>query len=402
MEPYTLDKEFHKIDVLENFTSLIWTERFYGDSEVELVVPLSADYAKKLATGTFLAIEQSLEPMFIETVNVEGGKIKVKGISVCSWLDNRFIRHSSNHKKTKWNMKGKKPGEVLTTIVKEMCTSKSSYLGGPKNMGLTDAQSRELIVPGLSVAPANTAGTKIANIFINYGPVYVELKRIATAYAVGMSIELVKTDPFSLVFRTYKGLDRTTRKSSQADPVRFSYQMDSFSDIKEVKSIAEMKTLVYAFASNLERIDTSDKNTNPDTWLQTTPGVARRGTAAEHTGFDLRAQLHLATDINIEHDLDETDASGPESTLAGKRAQVRNMLANRADRELKKSKYIQTVDGQVSQTNVFQYKRDYDLGDIIEVEGSTGAIEYSRVTEYIRTHDQEGERSFPTVESIDE
>ena len=39
MEPYTLNRNFLKQDVIDEFQSIIWTERYYGDSEVELVVP---------------------------------------------------------------------------------------------------------------------------------------------------------------------------------------------------------------------------------------------------------------------------------------------------------------------------------------------------------------------------
>jgi len=100
MELYTLDRNYSRIDVIEEFYSVIWTERFYGDSECEVVVPLRADLFSKLAEGTLLIIDKSTEPMIIETRSIEDGRIKVIGISVLSWLNNRFVRNSVQHQKT--------------------------------------------------------------------------------------------------------------------------------------------------------------------------------------------------------------------------------------------------------------------------------------------------------------
>jgi hypothetical protein len=78
-----------------------------------------------------------------------------------------------------------------------------------------------------------------------------------------------------------------------------------------------------------------------------------------------------------------------------------DILNNRADKELKQNKYIRTVDGEVAPTNLFIYGRDYDLGDVIEVQGNTNLVENSRVTEYIRMQSSEGEKAYPTVEAVD-
>ena len=51
MEPYTLNRKFLKQDVIDGFSSIIWTERYYGDSEVELVVPSNTRDDSKIARG---------------------------------------------------------------------------------------------------------------------------------------------------------------------------------------------------------------------------------------------------------------------------------------------------------------------------------------------------------------
>jgi hypothetical protein len=220
-----------------------------------------------------------------------------------------------------------------------------------------------------------------------------------------MKITLKDSDQ-TLRFRSYKGTNRTSKKSANPNNpiVRFSPTMDSLASINELRSIAEFKTLVYSYASSLEKIDTADNNSDPDTWLQqdNKPGVSRRTKEeGKYTGFDLRAKLLLVDNIKVKNDLDEEDKNGPEDTVPKKRAELLDILNNRADKELKQNEYIRTVDGEVAPTNLFQYGRDYDLGDIIEVQGNTSLVEVSRVTEYIRTQSSEGEKSYPTVVAID-
>jgi len=405
MELYTLDRNYSRIDVIEEFYSVIWTERFYGDSECEVVVPLRADLFSKLAEGTLLIIDKSTEPMIIETRSIEDGRIKVIGISVLSWLNNRFVRNSVQHQKTQWKITNLHAGEILWTIVRQMCTDKSTIIGTNK-MGLGNAaREKELIIPELKLESQDTTGKKISKVLVPFGPVYDALRTIAEQYKVGMRISLKDSDK-TLRFRSYKGTNRTSNKNTNPkNPIiRFSPTMDSLASVNELRSVAGFKTLVYSYASSLAKIDTADNPGLPNVWLQqdNKPGISSRTTEeGKYTGFDLRAKILLATDIQIKNDLDEDDKNGPEDTVPKKQAELLDVLNNRADKELKQNEYIRTVDGEVAPTNIFQYGKDYDLGDIIEVQGNTRLVEVSRVTEYIRTQSSEGEKAYPTVVAID-
>ncbi|HEY1247422.1 MAG TPA: hypothetical protein VGE97_00400, partial [Nitrososphaera sp.] len=63
-------------------------------------------------------------------------------------------------------------------------------------------------------------------------------------------------------------------------------------------------------------------------------------------------------------------------------------------------KEVIAVDGEIVPTSQFQYGKHYNLGDVIEVQGNTGAIQISRVTEYIRSQSASGEKSYPTLEAV--
>jgi sulfur carrier protein ThiS len=199
------------------------------------------------------------------------------------------------------------------------------------------------------------------------------MREIATTFEVGMQIRLLSASDtgFSLGFRSYRGLDRTSAQT-QRPPVRFSPQMDSLTNIKELRSIAALKTAAYAFAPSA-----------PSAMLSTPPGVSALS-GPQYMGFDLRALQVFADDIT-------SDA------VAGSTATLLALLNSRAQDGLNNNHYVKAVDGEIVPTSQFQYGIHYNLGDIIEVQGNSEVVQTSRVTEYIRAQDEAGEKAYPTV-----
>lgn len=372
MEPYTLNRNFLKQDVIDEFNSLIWTERYYGNSEVEIVVPQNREMLTKIPIGSFLSIGESDEVMILETMNLEEGTIKYTGISLLTWLNNRFIRASAPHEDRYWYLAGMTPGQTLWNIVYNMCCVGSPYLNGTNPIGIDNPQ--QFAIVGLGLRDYDKSGDPIS-VGVPYGPVYDALKEIATTYQIGMQITLDSaTDTaYFLGFRSYKGLDRTGDQTDNP-AVRFSPTMDSFTDIKELQSIAALKTQVYAFAPS-----------NPD-GLATTPGVSTLS-GPQYTGFDLRALLVFAEDVTT-----DMVQSSPVNLV--------NVLNSRAHDALTTNHFVKAVDGEIVPDNQFKYGVHYNLGDIIEVEGNTGTVQTARITEYIRAQDDAGERAYPTVSMI--
>jgi hypothetical protein len=235
-------------------------------------------------------------------------------------------------------------------------------------MGIPNPAS--LAIPGLSIKGTDQSGS-VVNIAVPFGPVYDALREIATTYQIGMQITLesVSDTSYSIQFRNYKGLDRTTAQTANPS-VRFSPHMDSLTGIKELQSIQSYKTLAYSFAP-----------ANPD-GLASTPGSSSAPVAG--SGFDLRASMIFAEDIT-------TDMVG------GNPATLTSLLNGRARDEIANHPFIKTVDGEVVPLTQYQYGVHYSLGDVIEVQGNSEVVQTSRVTEYIRSQDDSGEHDYPTV-----
>jgi Siphovirus ReqiPepy6 Gp37-like protein len=372
MDLYTLDENFLRRDVVDNFQSIVWTERFTKAGDVNLVVTPSRENIVMLPEGTFLALEGSKEVMLIENALIEGGKLKLTGPSITQFLDTRVIRYSSNHADRYYNIT-LQPGLAMGFVVNDMVVAGSPYttssaygVDGPRQ-----------VIPTLMVSDMDSSGAAVA-LAIPYGPLYTALQQIAETYQIGFQMYLESSSPagYFLMFRTYAGKDRTSKQSVN-DVVRLSPNVDSLTDLKELRSIAKYKNVAYAFAPS-----------NPVAGV-TQSGVAYADNeAATSMGFDRRTLLVFADDLT-------TDKVG------GSAAVLLQILNQRAKDALANNNYVKTVDGEVVPQAQFKYGTDYGLGDIVELQSFSGILQNARVTEYIRTKDATGERAYPTISVID-
>lgn len=371
MELFTLDRKFLRDTVIDRRHSLIWTERYYGDGEFELVAPATPFWAQKLAKGTFIGLEGSKQVGLIESQDSEKGALKLTGNHLLPFLNHRFIRSSSKHEDRYWYLSGMPCGDTLGYIVQNMCVS-GPYLDGTIPIGIPNALS--MAIPGLKLGDQDHSGSPVT-IAVPFGPVFDALRQIASTYQVGMTMELLSADDsgYSLEFRSYKGLDRTSSQDVN-ERVIFSPDLDSLTNIKELQAITGYKTNVYSFAPS-----------NPE-GLATVPGVDTVAGVVP-AGFDLRAMMTFEEDITTD-------------TIGGSAATLNAILKQRAHDALMDHTMTQIVDGEVTSKTQFKYGIHYNMGDIVELQGNSGILQRARITEYIRTEDDSGEKAYPTVSVI--
>lgn len=371
MDLYTLDENFLRRDVVDNFNSVIWTERYTKAGDVNLVVPVTQANIAMLPEGTFLALQGTKEVMQIENALIEKNQLKLTGPSITKFLDNRVVRYSANHADRYYNIT-MEPGYAMAFVVSDMCisgpyVSSSAYgVDGPRE-----------VIPGLEMMGMEKGGPSVA-LAVPYGPLYSAIAQIAETYQVGFSmfLERATSTVYYLGFKTYAGKDRTSGQSVN-DIVRFSPSVDSLTDLKELRSISGYKNVAYAFAP-----------ANP------VPGVTQSGVAyadaeaATTMGFRRRVLLVFADDLT-------TDKVG------GSAAVLLSILNQRAKDALANNNYTKVVDGEVVPQSQFKFGKDYGLGDIVELQSFSGLLQKARITEYIRTQDATGERAYPTISVID-
>lgn len=372
MELFTLDRGFVKQDDIDFFEQVIWTERYYGDGDFELSVPATDDVMAKLPKGQLLMCEDSEEPMILETRDIKNGLLKTSGIALTQWLNNRTIRVFSDWTIKEWNLGAQKPGYHMCYLVEIMCVDGSPIFDGTWPIGIPVPQVATWMIPGLVIGDEDLSGVNISPA-VPFGPLYDVLKELATTYEVGMKIvvDFADASDYQISFNSYSGIDRTSDQS--VNPViRFSPEMDSFTDIQDLESLADTKTDVYMFAPSAPP------------GIIGLPGYATSLVGAE--GFDLRVLQAFADDVD---------------TTGMTMADLTNVLNLKAANEANNRKVVQLVDGQIVETDSIKYGTNFFLGDVVEVEGNTGVLKKARITEYIRSQDKAGERAYPTLSMID-
>lgn len=381
MEIYTMDRNFKRQETIDAFFSAIWTERYYGDGDFEVNVVPNTSIDFFLPVGQFVGIPESTEPMIVETRNVENNILKITGITLTKWLNNRFIRASPDPAVQEWLVTGIKPGVLLTTMVQNWAISSSylnDYSGTPpaNSMGVTPNASA-LRVPGLTISGSDSGGSNI-DATVSFGPLYDALRQIAVAYTVGMktTLDAVTSSSYTLGFKSYRGVDRTSDQSI-VDIVRFSPDQDSLNNVKTLLSLEPYASIVFAVASGVTAVNAYAYGPVMSDW-------ASRG-----SGFDLRAAV-VSSNLS-QQQLD--DYTGDDGAL------YRATLAHDVNAYLGDHSIMRINDGEIVE-NVNQYLYQYGLGDIVELEGTDGSLQKARVTEYIRSQDAAGVRNYPTVELI--
>lgn len=369
MDVYTLDSSFLKVKVIDNFESIIWTERYSKPGDFNLVTTRSNKI--HLPVGRFVHTPDSKEIMQIETQDIDGDKMTVTGRTLLKILEERVIYGSSlpEIQSGVWLITNKLPGELIGYIINEKAINPSI----PK-----DAIYR------LSLGSIDVSGSNI-NVAIPHGTVLDASISIAESYDLGMSLYLDSAfapGDYNLKFTVYKGIDRTDPANGPI--VKFSPSMDSLTNIKELRSAQGYKTIAYAFAVN-------EPNVNYFSIVPSSP------TSDIQSDFDRNVLLVLVDDVTLE----STGAVDPPNYTPAELEVFKAAVDQRAKNALANNNYTKVIDGEIVPQNLFRYGYSYNMGDIVALQGYDNIVQKARVTEFIRSQDSDGERAYPTVSIID-
>lgn len=371
MDLYTLTKYFMPKDVIGEFTSAIWTERYSAAGDVEIVLASTPANIRKLTQGTRIGLRGTQEIMMVETQQIKDGLLTVKGSSLLKFLNERegwfanplYDGENDTNLTAPWTLTTN-ASELIADAVYKMVINPTTYTGTWTSMNLDWTRDK---IPNLTLGHVSSSGTE-KRLSVEQGPLYDAIQRVAQQEGVGLRLylESVKysTQEYSLKFATYLGKNRTSNQTANT-LVRLSPKLDSLSDVEELGSLSQYKNVIYV--TYKDQISTH--------LVEPTLPVPE--------GFDRRVLRVDAPDIFLYAD-----------HIAEFREQVaRNEAANHI--------YVLAVDGQVSGDIGYVFGKDYYLGDIIELEGFTGILTKARISEYIRSQDQFGERAYPTLAVID-
>lgn len=358
MEIYILDALYRRVQVIDQFQSLIWTERFSAYGDFELLLLSTLKNRTIFVPGTRLAIDLSSRVMTVETtedmVDPEGRRIfKVTGRSLEMVLQNRVARGVLSDLTTdpKWILTGL-PVAIAEQIFHDICVT------GILNTGdiIPSVTESNSIFPVDTIAEPSDTVTYV----IDFVTVYQAIKDICDVYNIGFRL-VRNQDTTQLYWDVYMGSDRTTHQTTLAAVV-FSPDLDNLQNTTELTTVAAYKNVAYVISPVGHEI-VYNLDVDPTT-----------------NGFDRRVLLVRADDI--------TDPDGPTASA---------LMTQRGKEELAKNRQFAAFDGEIDQNSNYKYGIHYNLGDLVELRNTDGATSVMQVKEQIFVSDAEGERSYPTL-----
>lgn len=348
MEMYVLNQNFEKIALIDAYESLLWTDRYNKPGEFEIYTPV-ADFALRYpVTDNYLQIKESDHTMIIEDTTIEsnvdtGNHIKIVGRSLESILDRRIVW-------TQTNITGNLQAGIKK-LINENIISPTDPTRRIPNFVFED--STDEAITSLTLE-AQYTGEDLLTIVQNA----CELNEI------GFRVTL--NDDNQFVFKLYKGTDRSYRQETLPYVVfKPSFENIINSNYSEIHSAGKTITLVGGEGE----------------------GVSRK-TRTVGTGSGLLRKEIFTDARDIQSDGLTT-------------AQYNAKLDERGKEKLKENKVKKSFDGECETTRMYVYKRDFFMGDCVQVANEYGMESPTRVIEYIWSSSASGTTSYPTFEALD-
>src|SRR3954468_2416023 len=266
-----MNENFIPDKVVDEFQSVIWTERYSAAGEVQMVVPASAYYLDMLKEGTYLGLAGSKEVMELKTDSSEKGLLTVVGKTLIEFLNNRIHWNKTTDTAqpvgdyTTPTGGDLKLGALLANRVQQMVISPVAFPGTtPWNKMNLDWERDK--IPRLELGATDAGGTA-QRWTIPVGPLYSVLQPPAEQDGLGITLYLESADAeigYVLKFATYRGVDRSSANPDPNALVRLTPNMETLTDLKEIRSIDGYKNVVYVVYQNEVSIHYEDPANIPE------------------------------------------------------------------------------------------------------------------------------------------
>ncbi len=366
MDLVTLDPAFQFVDILDNYDSLIWTERFNRDvGDFQLTTGRVSYFLDKLPAGMRVALRDSDVVMEVETHLIERKKnapekLTIKGRAFESILDRR-VSVKSLTDVSEWKVNVKTPSDLAYFIINQICV--------------------EGILDPLDIFPDNEVEFLIPDDFLeSVGPVKEFV--VNRGVLLNTVMELLRTEAPSDISTTpitpkvaQRGL-RSVRPSTTGARcyIEIYKGTDKSSDVFFDATRQLLDNGNYLFNTSGSGNVAYLMGRGLSAKMQSSSG------SAPLSGFARRTFLVDATSSGI-------------STVQTLREQGHIALSEK--------KAVAIFDGSINEDlSPYTYGVDYGLGDLVLLVGDYGIATKARVSEFIRSQDATGYKAYPTLETI--
>ena len=354
--------QFQLVGLVDDFSSVIWKNVYYGVGEFEIYAPATEANMALLVPERYVMTScgGTHEVAIIERVEVansvdEGRMITASGRFAKSILDRRivytpvydvgeggngYIWHCRS-----MTLSGKVDLAVLT-LVRDNAASpsqSSQYLKGDRKLPVLNW------VPGKdyrsrfpeTISVSTDSGEESAEKQVTYKNLLDYTDGLLEEYGLGARLFLNTSDRL-LHYWVYKGVSRTVRDHPEGEPVVFSMEMDNLLNTDYVYDVSPIKTtaLIGGEGEGLER-----RCAFAYEWI---------------SGMERREVFVDASSITSEVEEGETPPTMEE---------YRKQLEAQGQQTVAQSPAEETLSGSIDISNsTLKYREDFYLGDLVTVE----------------------------------
>lgn len=354
MEATILDTNFNIVGIVDDYQSMIWTERYSEAGDFELYGATNSTIATYCKMGYFVTIPESDRAMIIESIEIseetdKSNKILVKGRSLEAILMRRIV----------WDqtiLTGSVQNAIYKLIYDSILNPTDSNRVIPNFYFL---QSTDTDITSLSFESAQFTGDTV----------YDAIKQFADAFEIGFKIELIDG---KMIFSLFAGKDR---------------------------SYAQNVNPYVVFSDDYDNIVSSDFKNNMSNY-QNVALVAGEGEGSERRKIEYYTSSTAPSGINrYETFVDARDISSNDGEITDEEYMAE--LQTRGDAKLAEVEEDWSFDCQIDTQHSYQYGKDYFIGDILQLIGILGIQAQARITEFIRCTDTNGYSAYPQFKIID-
>lgn len=360
MELYILDKSFKTVAVIDQYSSLIWTRRYWDVGDFEIYLPADSSLLEYLQIGFYVFREDCECVMIIEHIEIKtdaenGNYFTISGRSAENILSYRVVANA---------------GDFAADTPSALCC----FLINLEAKGMAAKYADREIDIIKDTYGIDQEKSKYWNTF-RYQNLLDAIFSLCKQYEFSFKFMLTdEKDGFDFV--CYKGIDRTLGQTENP-PVIFSPKYYNLINSQYVLDAENDETMAF-IAGEGEGADRSVIWTHK-TW----------NSADEHNfpkQLDRREIFVDARDLRMKKD-DGTYCTPAEYGI---------LLRQRGKEKLFETGIIEGLSGEVDTTLQFIYRRDWDLGDLVSVENEYGMTATARILEVIEVDDESGYKVTPT------
>lgn len=356
MEVYVLNEKFESITLVDEFESLIWTDRYQEAGDFELYLPMDIRYVTLFKKGYYLYMVESEHIMIIDkiqiTTDVETGvHMTVTGKSAEIILNRRIIWDQTRFR------------SKINTAIKKMLTESfiSPTITARKVDSFRYQDTTDPTIDSMTVDKQHS-GTNVYEAVI-------EMCKLA-----GIGFKITLENDTELTFSLYNGVDRSYDQFENPYVI-FSPAFDNLISSEYYETNENEKNVVLVAGE--------------DEGL----GQGRRTVVlGSASGLDRRELYVDARDIQSE------DENGDQISDSEYLAE----LTNRGKEKMIDYKSETAFTGEAETTRSFKYGKDFFMGDIVQVEDGYGHANRARITEFIFSQNESGLQLYPTFQVVEE